>query len=87
MKIINVKEIVQNGVVKFIDYLKANAYVLAVATSASPEEVDIILGPKGLNINQNFNYIINKTQVKQQKPNPEIYIKAIKKLNCLPKKT
>lgn len=52
--------------------------LLAVATSGSAQEVEIILGKRGLNIRKYFKYIICGDQVKKGKPNPEIYLKMAK---------
>lgn len=80
----NIKKITRKGIIDFIEYLSKNKYKIALATSAGPEEVEIVLGTKGLNIKKYFKYTIDRTTVKHPKPNPEIYTKTIKKLHCRP---
>jgi beta-phosphoglucomutase-like phosphatase (HAD superfamily) len=47
--------------------------LLAVATSAHPDEVESILGKKGLGIRDLFSHLITGDQVSRSKPDPEIY--------------
>ncbi len=73
------KELVRDGFISLLSYLsdqkKVNKqYVLAVGTSATRTEVDIILGKSGLNVLNQFEYILTGEDVKHSKPNPEIYL-------------
>jgi beta-phosphoglucomutase len=80
----NVKPV--NGLLEFIKSISDKGYKIALATSAPPENVDLILNKFG--ILKYFNLIIDKTQITESKPNPEIYLKAVRqlglnKVNCI----
>ena len=60
---------------------------LAVATSASKIEENIILGKNGLDLKKYFRLIVNVNQVNKPKPNPEIYLKITKALKIKTKET
>jgi len=74
------------GFRKFIgDVSKAN-HKIALATSAPPENVDLVLNSLG--IMKYFDLKIDKTQIVEGKPNPEIYLKTLHGLkmskdNCI----
>ena len=73
--------IVRPGVLDFIKYLyeikSTSSLKLAIATSAVQEEVNTIIGIDGLNISHYFDYIVTGSDIKNSKPDPEIYIKVI----------
>ncbi|QGY43743.1 beta-phosphoglucomutase family hydrolase [Maribellus comscasis] len=74
------------GLVLFLNELKENNIPVAVATSASPENVDFVLD--GLNIKYYFDVIVDDSMVTKGKPDPEIYLKAAQLLkkaskNCI----
>ena len=58
--------------------------VLALATSALKEEVEIILGKQGLKMKSYFKYIVSGDKVKKAKPNPEIYKMVSEKAKIKP---
>lgn len=74
------------GVMKLLKELKDNNYKMALATSAPMENVKAIL--EALGISEYFDAIISDEDVKNGKPDPEVFIKAavrmgVKVLNCL----
>lgn len=71
-----------SGLIPFLDELKKNRIHIAVATSASPENVDFVLN--GLKIKNYFDVIVDDSMVSKGKPDPEIYLKAAKLLNAKP---
>ncbi|MCG6189666.1 HAD family hydrolase [Maribellus maritimus] len=70
------------GLVSFLNELKKNNIPVAVATSASPENVDFVLN--GLNIKCYFDVIVDDSMVIKGKPDPEIYLKATQLLKKAP---
>ena len=75
-----------NGLFEFLTSLSERQCKIALATSAPPENVELILNR--LQIQKYFNLIIDKTQVLAGKPNPEIYLKTVDRLgipkeNCV----
>lgn len=69
-----------------LEELKVNAWQQALATSASREDVIIILNALGLN--NMFDIWIAAEDVKESKPNPEVFLLAANKLkvetkNCI----
>lgn len=75
--------IVRPGIIDLVKYLsKSDAHKIAVATSASTEEVEIILG--GLKIKDKFDLILCGDHVKKPKPDPEIYLAVSKRCNISP---
>lgn len=68
---------VYDDALRLIRYLHDNNYKLAVASSAS--NADEII--KKLGLDEYFEFVLTGKDVKNNKPNPEIYTKALKKLN------
>lgn len=64
------------GVVKLLEYLKANGYRIALATTSNQVRARNYL-TKG-NIIQYFDYILSGDLVTNSKPDPEIYLTAAK---------
>lgn len=62
------------GLVPFLEELHTSNIDIALATSAPPENIEMILG--GLGIKKYFKVIVDDTMVSQGKPNPEVYLKA-----------
>jgi HAD superfamily hydrolase (TIGR01509 family) len=81
--------LVRPGVLEIIEYLTESQYhTLALATSALPEEIEAIVGEKGLDLKHKFTYILNGLDVAKSKPDPEIFkrlveIAGIAHKNCL----
>ncbi|MBT3813017.1 MAG: HAD family phosphatase [Gammaproteobacteria bacterium] len=71
----NLKKLVRPGVFELIKYISEDTdKKLAVSTSASKKEVEIILG--GLGIKDKFEVIVCGDEVKKGKPDPETYLKV-----------
>jgi len=71
-----------DGLLQFIQSISNEGYKIALATSAPPENVDLIL--RKFQILDYFDLIVDKNQVVEGKPNPEVYQKAVQGLG-LPK--
>ncbi|MBP7654349.1 HAD-IA family hydrolase [Candidatus Dependentiae bacterium] len=69
---------IADGTEKVIKKL-SEKYRIGLASSASPENVDLFLNKSGLR--SYFNCIINGTMVNKAKPAPDIYLAAVEKLN------
>lgn len=78
--------IMKKGLVELLDYLRANQYKIAVASSTSrPTVMDYLERTKVVGY---FDFIICGDMVKHSKPNPEIYTIACREIglppaNCL----
>lgn len=70
------------GLVEFLDTLKQNRVKTAVATAAPRVNMDFVFDKTGLR--QYFDVLIAAAEVMRGKPDPEIYLKAAKKLSCPP---
>lgn len=62
-----------------LDYLKDKGYILALASSSKEYEIENVL--KRCDLKDYFKLIISGEVFKESKPNPEIYLTCIKKLN------
>ena len=72
-----INKIVRKGVLEIIRYIKNQTdKKLSLATSSTKQGYNITLGSKGLNIINNFEYIVCGEEVKKSKPDPEIYLKV-----------
>jgi HAD superfamily hydrolase (TIGR01509 family) len=71
-----------DGVVEFIENLKDSGTEIALATSTSWEAMDKILN--SLKIQELFDYITTSEEVTSQKPQPDIFIRAMEKMNLDP---
>jgi len=71
------------GVPEFIEKCRKKGLRLAVATSADERKMLINLRETGLNSNT-FDALVNGSEVKKKKPNPDIFILAAKKINLKP---
>ncbi len=60
--------------------LKSAGCKIALATSAPTENVDLVLGKLG--IFDMFDVLVDATLVNKGKPDPEIYLTTVTKLNC-----
>lgn len=73
-----VENIVLPGFVKFLESLKEKKFLLGLASSAKKEEVEMVL--EKLNVYHHFDSIVDISQVKNAKPDPEIYLLTLSKL-------
>lgn len=68
-----------DGLVEFLNELKDNDVRLAVGTSAPRANMDFVLD--GLDIRRYFDAVVNSDMVSRTKPDPEIYLTALKDLD------
>lgn len=71
--------VMKNGLIQTLEFLKNNHYKLAVASSSSMQKIQKYLTK--INILNFFDVILGADDIKAGKPNPEIYQKAVEKLN------
>jgi len=71
-----------NGLENFLTGLKNAGVKMAMATSATVQDIDFILNK--IPIRDDFDAIVNSTMVSKPKPNPQIFLKAAEKLNSNP---
>lgn len=76
---------VKSGVIELMDYLKAEGYKIALATSTNTEFSVMLLQRSGLL--SYFDYLSCGDMVKNVKPSPDIYLAACKNLGCKPEET
>lgn len=74
---------VKDGAYELLTYLKKKNYNLALATSASKERMEKQLNHAGFR--GVFDETVSRDEVRETKPNPEIFLKAAKKLGVNPK--
>jgi beta-phosphoglucomutase family hydrolase len=70
------------GAIELIKLLNKNKIKTAIATSAVPKNIDVIL--EGLGIQDSFQAIASGTEVAEGKPSPQIFQLAATKLNVRP---
>ncbi|WP_308779411.1 HAD family phosphatase [uncultured Clostridium sp.] len=73
---------IKDGAYELLKYLKYKKYKLALATSASRERMVKQLNQS--NFKHIFDAVVCRDDVKKTKPNPEIFLKAAKKLKVNP---
>lgn len=71
---------IKKGLKELVEYLKANGYKLAIASSSKMERVQERFSQSGFSSDP-FEVIVSGDMVKEPKPNPEIYNKCLNKLN------
>jgi len=72
------------GLENFLAELKNDGVKMAMATSATVEDIDFILNK--IPIRNDFNEIVNSSMVKKPKPDPQIFLKAAELLNVPPER-
>lgn len=70
------------GFIDFFKVLKQNGVKTAVATSAPKVNLDFLLD--SIDVGRYFDVLIDVSEVKMGKPDPEIYLKTAQKLSCPP---
>lgn len=70
------------GAIALVRSLKEHGIKSAIASSAVPENIEIII--RGLGIEDGFQAIAHGTEVKEGKPSPQIFLLAAKKLKVKP---
>lgn len=73
----------KKGIHELLDYLKENGYKVAVATSTTRNRAEEMLKIGG--VLSKADYVICGDEVVNSKPDPEIFLKAAKKLGVDPK--
>lgn len=73
--ILNVRIPTRPGVIEILDYCKDNGIKMAIASSSKRYVIDSCLSNSG--IKDYFDHIVSVEDVKQTKPDPEIFLKAI----------
>ena len=71
-----------NGLENFLSGLKTAGIKMAMATSATVEDINFILNK--IPIRDDFDAIVNSTMVNKPKPDPQIFLKAAETLNMPP---
>lgn len=71
---------IKNGLKELVEYLQKEGYKLAIASSSKMERVNERFKQSGFS-SEPFHVIVSGDMVKEPKPNPEIYLKCLKKLN------
>lgn len=72
------------GLESFLAELKTDGVKMAMATSATVEDINFILNK--VPIRDDFNEIVNSSMVTKPKPHPQIFLKAAELLNVPPEK-
>jgi len=72
------------GLESFLVELKHAGVKMAMATSATVEDIDFILNK--IPIRDDFNEIVNSSMVTKPKPDPQIFLKAAELLNVPPER-
>ena len=72
----------KHGVYEILEYLKENNFKIALATSAITERAFKQL--EQANIKNFFNAVVCRDEVKETKPNPDIFLKTADKLSISP---
>lgn len=80
---IDYKKIMKNGVVELLSFLKENGVQMALCSSSPMYNIKKVL--TDCEIISFFDYIISGEDLKESKPNPEIYLKAMERLKVSPK--
>ena len=68
------------GLPRFLKTIQDSGYKTALATSAPPGNVDLIM--EKTNLRPFFHVILDQTDVSKGKPDPEVYLKTMKRLEA-----
>lgn len=71
-----------DGVVRFLELLKAKGYRMAVASSSPKNQIELVTGK--LNIKRFFDTLVSGDEVTHSKPAPDIFLKASEILDVKP---
>ncbi len=71
-----------NGLENFLTELKDAGVKMAMATSATVEDIDFIMDH--VPVRQDFVQIVNSSMVSKPKPDPQIFLKAAEQINMAP---
>jgi len=70
------------GLVELLEKLQAKKYPMAVASSSTPEIIDLIL--KKTNLKNYFQVIVSAQETGKSKPEPDVFLLAAEKLGIKP---
>ena len=70
----------KKGLIELLDYLDTNGISYMIASSSGRNRIEYLLDKEGL-LNR-FKNIISGDDVKNSKPSPEIFLKAVEKMGC-----
>ena len=85
-KLLTEKLIPREGVIDVIEYAKNKQLKLGFVTSTTEDNINsIFLALKNYFTEEDFDFVGNNTMVQNHKPQSDIYIEAIKRLNVEPK--
>jgi beta-phosphoglucomutase family hydrolase len=73
---------VMPGAIDLLELARAKGVKTALGTAAPPENIDLVIG--GMNLHEHFPVIVGGADVKNGKPNPEIFLRCAEKLNIEP---
>jgi beta-phosphoglucomutase family hydrolase len=73
---------VMSGAVELLTRAHAQGVKTALGTAAPPENIDLVIG--GLNLREHFPVIVGGADVKNGKPDPEIFLSCAEKMNIEP---
>ena len=74
------KDLLKPHFVQLVKGLKENNIKIALATSSGLDRCEILFTNAGLNFKEIFDAVVTKEEVKNGKPNPEVFLKAAEKL-------
>lgn len=66
----------------FLEYLKNKGYIICLCTNNATEVVQHILEEK--NIASYFDFVVTSQQVTKAKPDPQMYLEAMKNIHLIP---
>ena len=85
-KLSTVKLMPREGIIDVIEFAKNNQLKLGFVTSTTKDNINsIFLALKNYFTEDDFDFVGNNTMVQNHKPQSDIYIEAIKRLNVEPK--
>lgn len=73
--------------IELLSYLKEKGYKLAMATASSHDRLDTLYSREEVDIRPYFDEIVTGEQVKECKPNPQIFEMTMDKLGSKPEET
>lgn len=82
INLIQSNDCINEEIQSLIQELNAQSYLLGLATNSPKKIMEVVLEKSGLQ--SVFNAIVTADDVKQVKPNPEIYLETMKRLNIDP---
>lgn len=82
MHVDDYKDILNPGVMETLEFLKKRKFKMALASSSKMYLIEKVLEQCG--IASFFDYVISGEQFAESKPNPEIYLTAMREIGCTP---